>query len=427
MTHIIEDRVMELSTSAGTGNFNLAGAAPGFRTFASVCIVGDTVPYYIEAIGSTGLPTGDYEYGLGTYSAANVLTRTTVRGSSNAGAAVPFAAGTKIVAVGIAAPVSAGAKKEWLDALGVYMDSPNFPNASCQVAQRLAAVAFSGARTIGRVDNVKLWASGGAVSAGTNDQVTTSPAGTSGYAVAALGVTLTGAGVISAAINMGAADAVKFKGKTASVQAKVYHDAGVPVNYRLLVSKPTTVDGFATRTTINTSAAIAVPSASGTLITFVGVALGDVSNGLELEIQAVCGAIVTKNFHFTEFAVTPGIGVMQWGGKDYHIELAACRNLLRFVNNRGWVGQATSTSTIQIVAEISPPMRVAPTVTLLDTTPAVRQAGVGYTAAAATLLSQNNTPNAYDIGISGFPALTNGGIVTGNKSNDSLMFSCEFP
>jgi hypothetical protein len=389
--------------------------------------VGDTFPYYIEAISSTGTPTGDYEYGLGTYSSAGVLTRTTVRGSSNAGAAVAFAAGTKVVAVGIPAPVSAAAKKEWLDAIGVYMESPNFPNASCQVAQRSAAVALSGARTIGRVDNVKVWASGGSVSAGTNDQVTTSTAGTSGYAVAALGATITGAGVISAAISMGSSDAVKFKGKTASVQCKVFHDVGVSVNYRLVVSKPTTLDGFATRTTISTSSTIAVLSGAGTLITFVGIALGDVSNGVELEIQAVCGAVVTKNFHFTEFAITPGIGVMQWGNRGYASELAACRSLLRFINNRGWIGQATSTSTIQIAAEISPPMRVAPTATLLDTAPSVRQAGAGYTASSAGLSGQNNTANAYDIGISGFPTLTSGAPISGNKSNDSLMLSCEFP
>lgn len=99
MAHILEDRVLESSTSTGTGAFTLGGAVTGFRPFSDVCAVGDTVPYFIEALDSVGQPTGDYEYGVGTYSAADELTRTTVSGSSNAGAAVDFPAGTKNVAI----------------------------------------------------------------------------------------------------------------------------------------------------------------------------------------------------------------------------------------------------------------------------------------------------------------------------------------
>jgi hypothetical protein len=101
MAHIVEDRILESSTTTGTGDFTLAGAVTGFRRFSAVCSVSDTVPYFIEALDSVGAPTGDYEYGLGTYSAANTLTRTTVQGSSNAGAAVDFAAGSKNVGLGL--------------------------------------------------------------------------------------------------------------------------------------------------------------------------------------------------------------------------------------------------------------------------------------------------------------------------------------
>lgn len=101
MPHILEDRVLESTTSTGTGAITLAGAVTGFRRFNAVCAVGDTVPYFIEAVDSVGLPTGDYEYGVGTYSAADTLTRTTVLGSSNAGAAVNFTAGSKNVGIGL--------------------------------------------------------------------------------------------------------------------------------------------------------------------------------------------------------------------------------------------------------------------------------------------------------------------------------------
>jgi hypothetical protein len=100
MALINDDRVMETSTSTGTGDFTLAGAITGFRAFSAVCATSDTFYYYIEAIDASGIPTGDWETGYGTYSAANTLTRTTVHKSSNANAAVSFSAGTKRVALG---------------------------------------------------------------------------------------------------------------------------------------------------------------------------------------------------------------------------------------------------------------------------------------------------------------------------------------
>lgn len=91
MAHIAEDRVQETSTSTGTGNLTLAGAVAGYVTFASVMANNDTCWYAI--VDST---TGDWETGLGTFvSATPALARTTVLESSNAGAAVSFAAGTK--------------------------------------------------------------------------------------------------------------------------------------------------------------------------------------------------------------------------------------------------------------------------------------------------------------------------------------------
>jgi hypothetical protein len=92
MALIKSDRVKETSTSTGNGTFSLAGAATGYRTFASVCVVGDTFFY-----GISNQTSGEWETGLGTYSATNTLTRTTVHASSNSGAIVTFGAGTKEV------------------------------------------------------------------------------------------------------------------------------------------------------------------------------------------------------------------------------------------------------------------------------------------------------------------------------------------
>lgn len=88
------DRVSESSTSTGTGNFTLAGAVTGFRTFASVLSNADTTSYTIDG------GTGEWETGIGTYnSSGTTLTRTTVIASSNGGSAVNFSSGTKTVSM----------------------------------------------------------------------------------------------------------------------------------------------------------------------------------------------------------------------------------------------------------------------------------------------------------------------------------------
>lgn len=96
---VIADRVKETSTTTGTGAFTLSGATTGFVAFSSVCAVADTCYYCIQAVDATNLPTGEWEVGLGTYSGANTLTRTTVLASSNANAAVSFTAGGKQVSL----------------------------------------------------------------------------------------------------------------------------------------------------------------------------------------------------------------------------------------------------------------------------------------------------------------------------------------
>lgn len=91
MAHILAERVLETSATTGTGALTLAGAVTGYQAFSAVCSVGDTVEYAIEA------DSGEWETGVGTYSASNTLTRTSVIASSNANAAVNFPAGDKRV------------------------------------------------------------------------------------------------------------------------------------------------------------------------------------------------------------------------------------------------------------------------------------------------------------------------------------------
>lgn len=92
----ISDRVRETSTTTGTGTFTLAGASPGFVSFATAFPAASTQVYYCIAMAAPG----DWEVGIGTFTlSGTTLSRTTVLSSSNAGALVNFAAGTKDVFV----------------------------------------------------------------------------------------------------------------------------------------------------------------------------------------------------------------------------------------------------------------------------------------------------------------------------------------
>lgn len=98
MARALKDRVASSSVSTGSTDLVLSTSPlVAHRTIQSQLSVGDIFSYLIVAVDANGVETGDWEIGLGTYSAANTLTRTTVRGSSNSNSAVNFSAGTKIV------------------------------------------------------------------------------------------------------------------------------------------------------------------------------------------------------------------------------------------------------------------------------------------------------------------------------------------
>lgn len=100
MARIFDDCVVETTTTTGTGALSLAGAVTGFKRFNEVMTSpSDTCYYLIEAIDGSGNRTGEWESGLGTYSAANQLTRTTVHKSSNSNNVVTLSAGTKRVMI----------------------------------------------------------------------------------------------------------------------------------------------------------------------------------------------------------------------------------------------------------------------------------------------------------------------------------------
>ena len=108
MALIVADRVHETSTTTGAGAYTLLGAITGYRTASSVCTNGDTFTYYAEDIDDLGRSTGAWETGLGTWGTGNILTRTTIYASTNAGAAVSWGPGTRRIGLGLVANAALG-------------------------------------------------------------------------------------------------------------------------------------------------------------------------------------------------------------------------------------------------------------------------------------------------------------------------------
>lgn len=90
MAHVVADRVKVTSTTTGTGTYTLGSTTTGFQAFS---VIGDGNTTWYCATDDT-----DWEVGLGTYTAAGTtLARTKILASSNAGAAVNWAAGTRTI------------------------------------------------------------------------------------------------------------------------------------------------------------------------------------------------------------------------------------------------------------------------------------------------------------------------------------------
>jgi hypothetical protein len=99
MALILKDRVLESSTSSGTGTFTLTGAQTGYQSFSAIGN-SNTTYYTIQGKNPDGTLTSEWEVGVGTWSTGNTLARNTVFANSlGTTAKVPFSAGDKDVFV----------------------------------------------------------------------------------------------------------------------------------------------------------------------------------------------------------------------------------------------------------------------------------------------------------------------------------------
>jgi hypothetical protein len=90
MALVLADRVLETTPITGIGDANLSGAQANYQPFS---VIGNGSTTYYTIVDSTN---NSWEVGIGTYVlAGNKITRDTVLSSSNGGALVYFATGTK--------------------------------------------------------------------------------------------------------------------------------------------------------------------------------------------------------------------------------------------------------------------------------------------------------------------------------------------
>lgn len=251
----------------------------------------------------------------------------------------------------------------------------------CQVAQG-ATKTLSGSAQYGSVDMWAVWASAGTPSAGTITQDTAYAGSSTGFALKLASATATGSAVISMRQRIDSKRARLYKNRTVSISAVVQHDVGSAINYTLIVRKPTALDNYTSTTTIHTSSATSVPSGAATTIKTEAVAIGDITNGVEIEIQAACGAITTKNFwvsdiQIVEGAVAPAFvpqlfsesywDCLEYFAKTFNYATAPAQN----AGTPGWYNWSqqlgASTSQISAVSWTYPrEMRAAPTLTLYN-------------------------------------------------------------
>jgi hypothetical protein len=123
MPHIIANRVVETSLTAGTGDFVLV-TKPGYRRFADRMAPSDRCWYVAEQF--SGDVAVAWEIGRAVYLGANTLRRVAVFESTNGNAPVSFNDSKKVITMAAVAPNGLTAL-EWQAAIGL---TPSVPGAT---------------------------------------------------------------------------------------------------------------------------------------------------------------------------------------------------------------------------------------------------------------------------------------------------------
>lgn len=252
---------------------------------------------------------------------------------------------------------------------------PNLFRNSGMIVNQRAIQTLTTSPLIGSVDSWAAWMSSGTAASGTITQVL-SAIGITGYLLQVSAYTTVG-GVVSMRQRIEAKDAVRLKNQTVSIQFGVFQDTAGAVNYTIFVRKPTVADNFAATTNISNSGAISVNANTYTNVAYNGFAIGDCSNGIEVELQAAVGTQTGKNCYYSEaqiigaanaqsFQCVPFAVDYDWVRRYYQKSFAyatAPAQNAGVVNSLTGFPRLTGSAAAVLVTMLPMPMRTAPTFT----------------------------------------------------------------
>ena len=132
-----------------------------------------------------------------------------------------------------------------------------------------------------------------------------------------------GSANVIARVQLTSEDAAKFVDAAGTFTCKVYHDIGSSTNFIATIYKADAKDDFSSITSVQAGDATAVADQTVTTVTVSKADLGDVSNGIEIQISAAVGTITTKNIRISEAKFEAGGTASGFSEYPYRVEKAA--------------------------------------------------------------------------------------------------------
>lgn len=146
----------------------------------------------------------------------------------------------------------------------------------------------------------------GTVSAGTMQAGTLSGCGSTSRQAKMAGVTGDSSSIIEWRFRIGAAESRRFANKTCSISAVMRQESGLTATATIALYKANAADGFSAVTLVG-STTTSVASNTNANIEYAGLALGDVSTGIELIIKVQPGgSFTTKDYYLTDIKLEVG-------------------------------------------------------------------------------------------------------------------------
>jgi len=313
---------------------------------------------------------------------------------------------------------------------GNYDDLANTPhpglingiiNGGCMVSHR-GDLTLNNSWQASAVDLLSVKAEG-TVSAGTIKQFSgTFSLTETGFACMVEDATLDASGAVLFRHRIESRNARAFANKAAHYSARVFHDAGVTLDYIITIRKADAEDDFTTTTQIDTGT-VQVDHNANDSIALAIADMGDCRNGIEIEVKIDTGAVTTKDFFLAEQQLSIGTTQKLFEYRPSGLETKLVHRYLRPVT--GLVAVANSASNMQVVLNHED-MRTAPTYEItaaLDMTDGFSADHSQSSAHIGTIHDNNKDHGRADIAL--FSGLTSGRFYIQRGSGGKILASAE--